>query len=105
MLFQYKFLFLCVLEVIQIKTLLCKIPHTCVSAVKILMQMLCTLVHVLHCAASRTLHETVIFHIVQSLMETNQSPSEFCICYEMCCDVEVCDQDIHYYSFAATIPF
>ena len=31
-----------------------KIPHTCVSAVQILMKMLCMLVHVLYCTASRT---------------------------------------------------
>jgi len=41
---QYKFLFLWALEMIQMKTLLCKIPHTWVSAVQILMKMLCTLV-------------------------------------------------------------
>jgi len=39
--------------------------------------------------------QTVIFHIVQSFTERNLFPSEFCICYEMGCVVEVCDQDIH----------
>ena len=43
------------------KTLLCKIPHTCVSAVQIVMKMLCALVRVLHCTASRTVHPNCDF--------------------------------------------
>jgi len=54
MLSQYKFLFLWALEMIQIKTVLCKIPHTCVIAVQIHMKMLCMLVRVLYCTTSST---------------------------------------------------
>jgi hypothetical protein len=52
MLSQY-ILFLCPLEVIQIKILLCKISHTCIIAVQFLMKILCTPVH---CTAFRTVH-------------------------------------------------
>ena len=67
------------------------------------MQMLCLPVRGLHYTASRTVHANYDF--LHCVMERDQSPTEVYICYEMCCDVEVCDQNIHMYSVAAAIPF